>query len=422
MTSKKLAMLAGAAVVLVGLAFLSGQRNAVKTPAAHGKKLFPQLDVSQVATIEITKPSGDTLTLTSSDAGWTVSALHGYPADLVKIRENVLKLAELKAGQEAPGRSMANPTTIRLKDAAGKTLAELALGDQYMRKSDDMGFGSYPDGRYVTVEGRNAVYLVDDTLTSLDGDVTDWVDMQIPSPSGSTIRAVEISNAGEEIALVKTNGTWKLVDLGPDEAMETSKTYSLDTALSYLRFNGIADPALTDDALGLSTGAVYRAVYADGITYTARISGSTTNSSDRAFRIAASFTPTGTNVAENVSAEAKVNEFNAKTSRWTYLIASYNADKFMLTRSSLAKPKSKDEDANVNDDGATTDETPEETSVAAPDEATTEAPEAASDEKPAETTTEVPEATADADPAEATTEAPEAASDEKPAEAVGEAK
>ncbi len=343
MTSKKLAMLAGAAVVLVGLAFLSGQRNAVKTPAAHGKKLFPQLDVSQVATIEITKPSGDTLTLTSSDAGWTVSALHGYPADLVKIRENVLKLAELKAGQEAPGRSMANPTTIRLKDAAGKTLAELALGDQYMRKSGDMGFGSYPDGRYVTVEGRNAVYLVDDTLTSLDGDVTDWVDMQIPSPSGSTIQAIEISNAGADLALVKTNGAWTVTDLGADEEMDSGKLYSLDSALSYLRFNGIAAPALTDDALGFATGTVYRAVYADGITYTAHVGAPTTNSQDRAFRIAASFAPTGTNAAENAVAETKVAEFNGKAGKWTYLVAPSTAQKFTLARTDLVKPKTKPE-------------------------------------------------------------------------------
>ncbi len=336
-------MLAGAAVVLVGLAFLSGQRNAVKTPAAHGKKLFPQLDVSQVATIEITKPSGDTLTLTSSDAGWTVSALHGYPADLVKIRENVLKLAELKAGQEAPGRSMANPTTIRLKDAAGKTLAELALGDQYMRKSGDMGFGSYPDGRYVTVEGRNAVYLVDDTLTSLDGDVTDWVDMQIPSPSGSTIQAIEISNAGADLALVKTNGAWTVTDLGADEEMDSGKLYSLDSALSYLRFNGIAAPALTDDALGFATGTVYRAVYADGITYTAHVGAPTTNSQDRAFRIAASFAPTGTNAAENAVAETKVAEFNGKAGKWTYLVAPSTAQKFTLARTDLVKPKTKPE-------------------------------------------------------------------------------
>ncbi|MDD4060152.1 MAG: DUF4340 domain-containing protein [Kiritimatiellae bacterium] len=345
MTSKKLVVLAGAAAVLVGLAYLSGQRNALRTPAAHGRKLFPELDVSKVAAIEIARPSGETLALAAADAGWTIDSLHGYPADLVKIRENVLKLADLKAGHEAPDRAMAGPTTVRLKDAAGQILAELALGEQHLRKpSDDMpGFGGYPDGRYVSVGGKDAVYLVDDALASLDGDASDWADMQIPSPSGSTIQAIEISNAGADLALVKTNGAWTVTDLGADEEMDSGKLYSLDSALSYLRFNGIAAPALTDDALGFATGTVYRAVYADGITYTAHVGAPTTNSQDRAFRIAASFAPTGTNAAENAAAETKVAEFNGKAGKWTYLVAPSTAQKFTLARTDLVKPKAKPE-------------------------------------------------------------------------------
>ena len=78
----------------------------------------------------------------------------------------------------------------------------------------DISLGGYPDGRYVSVGGKDAVYLVDDALASLDGDASDWADMQIPSPSGSTIQAIEISNAGADLALVKTNGAWTATDLG----------------------------------------------------------------------------------------------------------------------------------------------------------------------------------------------------------------
>lgn len=345
MTSKKLVILAGAAAALVGLAYLSGQRNAVRTPAAHGKKLFPGLDASQVAAIEIVRPSGETLALAAADAGWTIAALHGYPADLVKIRENVLKLVDLKAGHEAPGRAMTDPTTVRLKDVAGKVLAELALGEQHLRKpSDDMpGFGGYPDGRYVSVGGKGAVYLVDDALASLDGDAGDWADLQIPAPAGSSLQAVEVLHAGAELALVKTNGAWTATDLGAEEEMDAGKTYGLDSALSYLRFNGIADPALTDDALGLATGTVYRAVYADGTTYTAHVGAATTNSQDRALRIAASFAPVGTNAADNAAIEAKVAEFNGKTGKWTYLVAPSTAQKLTLSRADLVKPKARPE-------------------------------------------------------------------------------
>ena len=344
MTSKKLVILAGAAAVVVGLAYLSGQRNAVRTPGALGAKLFPKLDVSQVAAIEIARPEGQPFALAATDAGWTVDALHGFPADLAKLRENILKLADLKAGHEARGRKLDGAAAVRLKDASGAVLAELVLGEQHMRKpADDMGgYGGYPDGRYVSADGGATVYLVDDPLAFLDGEAASWADAQIPAPSGS-IQAVEVSHAGSDLALVKTNGVWTATDLGAEEEIDANKAYNLDSALSYLRFSGIADPVLTDDALGLATGTVYRAVCHDGITYTAHIGAATTNSQDRAFRIAASFAPTGTNAAENAAAEAKVAEFNAKTGKWTYLLAPYAADKFMLKRADLVKPKSKPE-------------------------------------------------------------------------------
>ena len=70
MTSKKLVVLAGAAAVLVGLAYLSGQRNAVRTPAAHGRKLFPELDVSKVAAIEIARPAKQAKTVAMLQDAW----------------------------------------------------------------------------------------------------------------------------------------------------------------------------------------------------------------------------------------------------------------------------------------------------------------------------------------------------------------
>ncbi|MGI5868244.1 MAG: DUF4340 domain-containing protein [Kiritimatiellia bacterium] len=347
MTPKKLALLIATAVALVGIAYFSAQRNTLRTPAAHGRKIFPDLDVSQVAAIEIDRPAGDTFALAATDAGWTIASLHGYPADIAKIRANVLKLADLKAGHTATARAMTDPTTVRLMDDAGNVLAELALGEQRLSKpADDMqGFGGYPDGRYVAVGGSDAVFLVDDALSTLDGDAADWADMQIPSPSGSTLQAIEVSSPDTELALVKVDGAWTLTDLGEDEEMETSKTYGLDSALSYLHFNGIADPALTDEALGLATGTVYRAVYADGVTYTARVGGPVASQADRAFRIAASFAPVGTNAAENAAAEMKAADFNAKTARWTYFVSPYTADKFALDRADLAKPKTEPETA-----------------------------------------------------------------------------
>jgi hypothetical protein len=269
--------------------------------------------------------------------------MHGYPAELLKIRENVMKLRDLKAGHEARGPKVEKATTVRIKNEEGKTLAELSLGAEHIRKmpEDQMAFGGYPDGRYVSVNGDAAVILVDSTLSTFDGEAGDWTDMQIPPVSGSSFKTVELSTQNAKLTLVKTNGVWSLADLADDEEMDAAKNYSLDSALAYLRFTDIADPALTEDQLGLTTGSVFRAVLDNGETYTARVGNTAEGKSDRYVRIEASFAPTGTNAAENASIEAKVATFNEKTGKWTYVVSQPLAEKLTLRRSDLVKKKDK---------------------------------------------------------------------------------
>ena len=129
---KKIIILLLAAAALVGAAlWLKGGRSQ-KTPNVVGHKILPAFNISDVTRVEIT--GAKSLTLASGEAGWTVDALHGYPADGKKILDELLKLKELKAGQPAAGISNAAPTVVILKDAAGKELAKLEMGEQHARR------------------------------------------------------------------------------------------------------------------------------------------------------------------------------------------------------------------------------------------------------------------------------------------------
>ena len=314
MTGKKLGILVVVAAALVAVAYFlsSGSRP---TPAKlNGKALVPDLSVGDVARIEV----AGKLALASSADGWKVESLHGYPADREKIVENLMKLVDLKVGQVARGRKLGAETDVTLKDASGKELVSLKLGDKHMKKATGqaaMYGGSYPDGRYAAFEGETV--LVKDTLDAFDGDVKKWCNPRIASFPSSDVKAVKFSHAGETVELEKgTNSTWVLKGLGPKEELDTSKTYSLDSALSYLDFNSVADPKLTEAELGFSTGYVYTVTMKDGsntVTHVATVGNKVKDGSDRYFKL--------------------------DDGKWVFTISSYSAESMMKSRKDLVKAK-----------------------------------------------------------------------------------
>ena len=314
MKTKNLAILAGAAVVLGGAAWCLNSGRKIGAPQLAGRAILPAFPADAVARIEIggSKP----LKLAASDDGWKIESLYGYPADMTKIRENLMKLQELKVGQVARGRKIDAPTLVDLQDAKGKSLAALTLGDKHNRKppAGGMSYGGYPDGRYVKY-GEETV-LVKETLDAFDGDPKSWCDARIASVTASDVQKVVFEKGGEKTELVRTNGTWNLVGLKADEELDTSKTYSLDSALSYLDFSSVADPA-KEAEYGFATGAVYTVTVKDGsntVQKVARIGGKAANG-DRYLKL--------------------------DGSKWIFTVSSYSADSMSKTRKDLVKAKEK---------------------------------------------------------------------------------
>ena len=405
---KKLLFLMVVAGILIGVVYWLKNEQAQKAPNLVGRKILAPFNVADVARVEI--GGAKSLALASGEKGWTVDALHGYPADAAKIRDALLKLKDLKAGQPASGISNAAPTVVVLKDAGGKELAKLTMGEQHRSaprgEMAQFGGGGYPDGRYVALDGSTVI--VNDALNEFDGDpkkwvntkigeitasdvtsvtyakgketvkltrangtwsleglgpkeeldssktysldsalsylnfsdVVDpkkWVDTKIGGITASDVTAVTYTKGKESVKLTRKNGTWNLEGLGPKEELDTSKTYSLDSALSYLNFSDVVDPKKTEAELGFATGAVYTATLKNGITYTAKVGNKI--GSDSAFKVSAAFKAVGTNATENAACEKTVKDFNDNVGKWTYTISSYSAASMSKTRKDLVKAK-----------------------------------------------------------------------------------
>ncbi|MBO5940457.1 MAG: DUF4340 domain-containing protein [Kiritimatiellae bacterium] len=337
MTNKNLTILAAAALVLGGAAYFCNSGRKIKTSNINGKPVLKAFDVSEVQKVEIS--GSRKTTLIASEKGWVIDSLYGYPADISKIRENLLKLKDLTVGQSARGRKIENGTVVELKDANGKVLASATLGDMHMSKprgqAVQYGGGSYPDGRYVKY--GDSVVLVKDTLDPFDGDPKKWCEGRICSIPSSDVKGVAYTKGGETVRLERKDSAWSLEGLGEKEELDSSKTYSLDSALSYLDFSSVADPSKPEAEFGFATGSVYTVSLKNGQSYTAKIGSS--SGSDRYFRVSAAFSPVGTNATENATLEKAVADFNSNAGKWTYLISSYSADSMSKTRKDLVKAK-----------------------------------------------------------------------------------
>ncbi len=341
MKSKQIMLLLAAAVLLVGLAFWSGKRRQPPVSRLSGAALLPDLDVNAIAAIEIESGAG-ALKLARLNDRWCVTNAFNYPADFSRLSQRLLALRDVKIGQIQRGMAItaADATRVRFQDVRGNTLAELALGAGRQAKGgESMGYYQASDGRYLSRNGEPPVFLVKESLDEWNADPEGWLDSQIVSISPGDIATIEMRSAGgEPVVLDRLSGTLALVGLDAEkEIFESSRASGVDSALNYLRFTRIADPALPPDQSGFATGSLYRVTLKSGDIYTGTVGAA--EAGDRYFKLAVELPPATTNDAVRATAEVRVAEANARLKPWTFLIASHAAGNLVRTRAELVSPK-----------------------------------------------------------------------------------
>ena len=104
MNKRVVAILAVLAAVIGAAALYTRQREETARPAPVaqlGQKLFKDLKADAIARIVIRAPAA-TLTLEKYGQGWIIRERNGFPADLGKIKDLVVKAIEFRIGQVVP--------------------------------------------------------------------------------------------------------------------------------------------------------------------------------------------------------------------------------------------------------------------------------------------------------------------------------
>jgi hypothetical protein len=285
MSARAVAVLLVLLLIVGGGALLYQRQQANERPqnvALLGKPLLKDLRAADVTAIRILQPKR-TLTVQRKDDGWAIAERDGFPADVAKVREFVLKMIELKIGQTAPigaqDRARLNlddsGTQIQLDAQDGKPLAKLIVGKKYFRREVENPDKAPADGRFVALPGDDATaYIVSDPLTQASTKSADWIDRT--SFQVEKVKALEVrypDGSGWKIERTGDNADWQLAGAKPGEKLDVGKANAASYSLSLLELADVApkEAKQNSESSGLDKPILINATTLDGLSYAIRV-------------------------------------------------------------------------------------------------------------------------------------------------------
>ena len=282
MNARVAALLVALLVLFGGGALYYYQQARTQKPAgvaALGKPLLKGLRAADIAAISVREPQA-AITLERKDSGWVIAERAGFPADVERVREFVLKAIELKVGQAEPlgaaDRKRLNlddgATRVEFRGADGKPLAAVLVGRKYFKSEPENHDKAIGDGRFVLLPGdEKTVYVVSDPLAQASAKSADWVSRA--AFSAEKVKSLEYAPASGEgwtLERAAEDADWTLAG-AKGEKVDAAKA----NAAAYSLVNADLADVLGKDAkpeeTGLSAPTVLTANTFDGLTYTLRL-------------------------------------------------------------------------------------------------------------------------------------------------------
>jgi len=269
MKTTQLAMLAGAALVVGGLAYWSQQRGTpVLTERATQGVLLPGLadkinDIHEIAL----KKGKDSATLKRVNNDWTIVEKSGYRANFENVKQLALNLAALQKFEAKSSKpehykalGVADPAadndvaaSVELKDAAGKPLASLIVG------GTRGGFGGAAAEATVRVPGDPQVWQARGQAV-INADPLSWLQRTILEVSRDRVKQVTITpsvtvetgagpstDMGSRVLITRETPetpNFSVADVPPGRELSSpSAGDGIGAALSYVTFDDVKPAA-----------------------------------------------------------------------------------------------------------------------------------------------------------------------------------
>lgn len=243
----KLVRLALVAVVALAIAIWIGQARAPKheVPGVAAAVAGLSEGVNDVKQVRIVGAGDRTIaTLARGDAGWTVVE-KGYPADVTKVRELLLKLADAKLVEPKTSVKESYPK-LGVEDVSAPDAKGVRLEIEGLKEPAKLIVGNYNgrsgDGTFVRRAGEARSWLAKGNL-AIDKDAANWLQRELVDVSSTRIAAVEIAHAGKTLRAFKTDAAapnYQVADVPKGRELSSEFVANgLASVLSGLRFDDV---------------------------------------------------------------------------------------------------------------------------------------------------------------------------------------
>jgi hypothetical protein len=317
-----------AAVTLLSVAFAAGlytSSNRWASGTVEGALLLPELDrqINKIGSVEIVQGTKK-LTLERAGDGWKVKDRNGYPASAEKVRSLLVALAgaqliEPKTASkdrhpllelEDPSAKDAKSKGVRIRDTAGKPLAEVVLG-----KSRYDAFGSGRGGTYVRRLGDAQTWLATGEPKAT-AELKDWVSPAVFAMATDKISKLTIEHPGEAPLVIEKSdskdGKFKFAQM--PEGQKLKQGVTIDQIAQAFGSIDLDDVRKLDAAPAGDGVSTFKLEEDGGPIVTFRLR----KDADGQWL---SVTAVGENTAK-----ARADEINAKTTGWEFKIQPWKAD------------------------------------------------------------------------------------------------
>lgn len=359
MNKKTLITLAAITAGLLLLVVVSNGMRSGQGTVAEGVPLYENLDqqINDVTQVEIRGEADQQVSLALKDDQWVVTNRKDYPADVEKLRRELVKLGRARIVETKTSnperysllsvqdidKADAETRQIRLQDSQGNELAHLIIGDS-----------SSQGGSNVRKVGDAQALLVSEAFY-LSPEPRQWIKKKIIELASTRVHRVIVKPAtGPAYTLVKTSRANTGYELeGRKDKLDAGMSSRVGSALNNLRAQDIYVEPPPSDGWKQARYETFDGVVVEVRTQKVGEDYLMTLSPSYDAELAAKFAPEHKDTEEDAEAakkkqaeavekfKAEVKDMKARVEGWVYIGSEYDANMTSRTLEQLLKKAAK---------------------------------------------------------------------------------
>jgi len=203
------ALIAAAVVALLAAWWINSSHAPVDESAAQNKALFPGLreQLNDITAITLTSADNQVLaTLKHGSEGWSIEQRSGYPADLPKLREFLLKLSDATVLEQ----KTSNPklyADLGVEDVKGKDAKGILVTLEGLKQPVKLIVGNFNGGggggTFVRRDGEAQTLLIKGNIT-VEKTIAAWERHELTDIAANRLKQVTIANPeGKSLKIYK---------------------------------------------------------------------------------------------------------------------------------------------------------------------------------------------------------------------------